>query len=143
MKSVRKKVSAAGNEIFLKKPIQPISKAYQGLSGVTSALLTYLFLLVITAIGSWAMGSNIKKYVISFTIIYWITFGSIILGNNAFIAATPDKQADFKIPWSLSLGEMGFVFALIIGLIIGNFFTGFARFLEEAAKPEWFIKPVL
>ena len=32
------------------------------------------------------------------------------------------------------------MFAMIVGLIIGNFFTGFAKFLEEAAKPEWFIK---
>ncbi|NPV92793.1 MAG: putative sulfate exporter family transporter [Firmicutes bacterium] len=126
--------------IDVSKSIAPISKAYEGLSGIASALLTYLFLLVITTIGSWALGSNVKKFVIGFSIIYWITFISIILGNNAYIAATPDKQAGFNIPWSLSLGELGFVFALIIGLIIGNFFPGLARFLEEAAKPEWFIK---
>ncbi|MFX4263502.1 putative sulfate exporter family transporter [Pelotomaculum propionicicum] len=126
--------------VDISKSIAPMSKAYQGLSGVVSALLTYLFLLVITTAGARAMGSNVKKFILGFTIIYWVTFGSIILGNNAYIAATPDKQAGLKIPWSLSLGEMGFVFALIIGLIIGNFFTGLARFLEEAAKPEWFIK---
>ncbi|MCL6635792.1 MAG: YeiH family protein, partial [Peptococcaceae bacterium] len=35
---------------------------------------------------------------------------------------------------------MGLVFAMIVGLIIGNFFQGLTRFLEDAAKPEWFIK---
>lgn len=126
--------------VDISKSIAPFSKTYQGLPGIASALLTYLFLLVITTLGSWALGSDIKKFVIGFSIIYWITFASIILGNNAFLAATPDKQASFKIPWSLSLGELGFVFALIIGLIIGNFFTGFTRYLKEATRPEWFIK---
>ena len=64
----------------------------------------------------------------------------MVAGNNAYIAATPDKQAAFKIPWSLSLGEMGFVIAMIVGLIIGNFLPSVAKFLEDAAKPEWFIK---
>lgn len=126
--------------VDISKSIAPMSKAYQGMSGVTSALLTYIFLLAITTVGAVAMGARATKYIIGFSIIYWITFICMIIGNNAYIAATPDKQASFKITWSLSLGEMGFIFAMIIGLIIGNFFLGFAKFLEEAAKPEWFIK---
>ncbi len=122
------------------KALAPVSNSFKSMSGINAALLTYLFLLVITTIGAVAMGAKPVKYLVGFSIIYWITFGCLLLGNNAFIAATPDKQASLKIPWSLSLGEMGFVFAMIIGLIIGNFFLGFAKFLEEAAKPEWFIK---
>jgi len=124
----------------ISKSIAPMSNVYKGMTGITSAILTYIFLLAITTIGAAVMGAKTKKYIIGFSIIYWITFLCLIAGNNAYIAATPDKQAAFKIPWSLSLGEMGFVFAMVIGLIIGNFFLGFARFLEEAAKPEWFIK---
>lgn len=134
-------VVKASTWIDISKAIAPISKAYKGsMSGVTSLLLTYLFLLAVTTIGAAAMGSNVKRYIAGFTIIFWITYLCMIIGENAFIAATPDKQVKFGIPWSLSLGEMGFIFAMIIGLIIGNFFTGFAKFLEEAAKPEWFIK---
>ncbi|WP_253256469.1 putative sulfate exporter family transporter [Moorella sp. E306M] len=33
--------------------------------------------------------------------------------------------------------------ALIVGLIIGNFFPGFTRFLQEATKPEWYIKTAI
>ena len=86
------------------------------------------------------MGSKAKKYIVGFSIIYWLTFVCMILGTNGYIAATPDKLKSLKIPWSMSLGDMGFVLAMIVGLVIGNFFQGFAKFLEEAAKPEWFIK---
>ncbi|NLL18695.1 MAG: putative sulfate exporter family transporter, partial [Clostridia bacterium] len=41
---------------------------------------------------------------------------------------------------ALGMGDMGFIFAMIIGLIIGNFFLGFADYLKTAARPEWYIK---
>jgi len=122
------------------KALAPFSASYQGLSGLNSAVLTYLFLLVVTTVGAVAMGARPAKYLVGFSIIYWIIFICLCVGNYGYIAATPDKQASLKIPWSLSLGEIGFVFAMIVGLIIGNFFLDFAKFLEEAAKPEWFIK---
>ena len=40
-------------------------------------------------------------------------------------------------------GEAGFVVALIVGLIIGNFFTGFADTLKEAIRPELYIKTAI
>ncbi|MFZ5648085.1 MAG: putative sulfate exporter family transporter [Bacillota bacterium] len=122
------------------KALAPISKAYKGMSGVTSLFLTYLFMLAITTVGAAAMGTNIKRFIAGFTIIFWLTYACIIIGEYAYIAASPDKRAAFKIPWSLGLGEMGLVFAMIVGLIIGNFFLPLAKFLEDAAKPEWFIK---
>ncbi len=122
------------------KAMVPVSNTFKNLPGIYSAFLTYLFLMVITTIGAVAMGAKVKKFIVGFTVIFWITFLCLFLGNNGYIAATPDKQASLKIPWSMSLGEMGFVIAMITGLIIGNFFEGFAKFLGEAAKPEWFIK---
>lgn len=122
------------------KALSPISKAFSGISGIYSAFLTYLFLMAITTIGAMAMGSKAKKYMVGFSIIYWITFVCMILGTNGYIAATPDKLGSLKIPWSLSLGDMGFILAMIVGLVIGNFFPSLTKFLEGAAKPEWFIK---
>lgn len=124
----------------ISQAFDPNSKVYAGLGGWGSAFLTYLFLLVLTTLGASVMGSKPARFAIGFTVVYWITFISMVLGNYAYIAATPDKQASFHIPWSLSLGELGFVFALIIGLIIGNFSPGTARFLADAARPEWYIK---
>ncbi|MCX5873153.1 MAG: putative sulfate exporter family transporter [Deltaproteobacteria bacterium] len=126
--------------IDINKSVSTMSSAYKSLPGITSAVLTYLFMLVLTSIGVIGMKKNVVRYAIGFTIIFWIVFACMVAGNYAYIAATPDKQVAFKIPWSLSLGEMGFVFAMIIGLIIGNFFPSIAKFLEDAAKPEWFIK---
>ena len=126
--------------VDISKSIKPVSAGYSSLSGLASMVLTYIFMLVLTSIGVIAMGKNVKSYAIAFTVIFWIVVSCMIAGNNAYIAATPDKQAAFKIPWSLSLGEMGFVIAMVVGLIIGNFFPSLAKFLEDAAKPEWFIK---
>ncbi|EGO61888.1 putative sulfate exporter family transporter [Acetonema longum] len=122
------------------KVFSPNSQAYSALGGWGSAIVTYLFVLVITTLGAVIMGSKPVRFVTGFTIIYWITAISTILGNYAYLAATPDKAASFKIPWSLSLGELGFVFALIIGLILSNFFPRAAAFLVDAARPEWYIK---
>ncbi|WP_333870322.1 putative sulfate exporter family transporter [Desulforamulus putei] len=124
----------------ISKSFGPLSKTFKDMSGFTSLFLTYLFLLVLTTIGARAMGANIKRFVIGFTVIFAITVLCLIIGDNAYIAASPDKQAKLGISWSLGLGEMGFIIAMIVGLIIGNFFPGVAKYLEEAAKPEWFIK---
>lgn len=126
--------------INLSDALKPVSDAYGNLSGVQSLFLTYLFLLIITTIGATVMGSNTKKYIAGFSIIFFITMACNVIGQIAYIGATPDKQESFGITWSLGLGEMGYVIAMIVGLIIGNFFMGFANFLKEAAKPEWFIK---
>ncbi|MCL6610864.1 MAG: YeiH family protein [Peptococcaceae bacterium] len=127
--------------IDISKALAPVSKTFaKTVSGFTSLFLTYIFMLAITTIGAAAMRYNIPRFMAGFTVIFWLTYVCIIIGEYAYIAATPDKRAAFKIGWSAGLGEMGLVFALILGLIIGNFFTGLARFLEEAAKPEWFIK---
>ena len=61
-------------------------------------------------------------------------------GNFAYLAATPNTLEKFGISWSLGLGELGFVIALVLGLVIGNFFPKAAAFLSTAAKPEWYIK---
>lgn len=124
----------------ISRAIAPISKGYQGMSGFTSLFLTYLFLLLITTIGARVMGANAKRFAVGFSIIFAITYLCVVLGDNAYIAATPDKQANLGIAWSLGLGEMGFILAMIVGLVIGNFMPGVAKYLEEAAKPEWFIK---
>ncbi|MBF7082599.1 putative sulfate exporter family transporter [Desulfallas sp. Bu1-1] len=128
----------------LSKAVAPVSKAYEGMSSITSLILTYLFMLVITTIGAGLLGFNLKKFTGGFTLIFWITFVCWVAGHNAYIAATPDKLKDLGIPWSLNLtGEAGYIIALIVGLIIGNFFTGFAGYLKEAARPEWFIKTAI
>jgi uncharacterized membrane protein YadS len=126
------------------KAMAPVSKAYSGLSGITALFLTYLFLLAIMTIGAVRLRADIRKFSIGFTIVFWISYLSWLAGNYAYIAATPDKLAAFKIPWSLGLtGEAGYIVALGAGLVIGNFFPGLAAYLKEATRPEWYIKTAI
>ncbi|MGE1061567.1 putative sulfate exporter family transporter [Megasphaera paucivorans] len=133
-------VSQYGTWLNPGKAIQANSQAYAALGGIGSAIATYIFILIITAVGAYFMGSNIRKFIIGFTFIYWFTAITNVLGNYAYLAATPSNRDNFGISWSLSLGELGFVFALIAGLIISNFFPKLTDFLSSAAKPEWYIK---
>lgn len=125
----------------LAKSLEPQSKAYAFMPGWVSLLLTFLFFLVTTTIGAAFMGWNVKKFIGGFTIIFALAYGSWFVGSYGHVAATKNALSGLKITWSLGLTpEGGFIIALVVGLIIGNFFTGLARYLEEAARPEWYIK---
>ncbi len=59
-------------------------------------------------------------------------------------AVTPADQQKFGIGWSLKLtNEGGYVVALLVGLIIANFFPRFAEWLKEAVRPELYIKTAI
>jgi uncharacterized membrane protein YadS len=129
----------------LSKALAPVSKTYQDLGGIGSLIATYLFLLVIMTIGAMALKADIKKFVVGFTAVFFISYICWIIGSYANIAVTtpPDMQK-FGITWSLKLTpEAGFIVALIVGLIVGNFFPGFGEAIKEAVKPEWYIKTAI
>ncbi|BAU23859.1 membrane protein [Caldimicrobium thiodismutans] len=114
----------------------------KGLSGFASLVLTYIFLTIILAIGAYLLGANVGKFVVGFFFIFWLSYICWLIGHYAYFAATDPKK--FNIPWALKLtGEGGFIFALALGLIIGNFFRPFAQFLEEACRPEFYIKTAI
>ncbi|MGE4560971.1 MAG: putative sulfate exporter family transporter [Desulfobulbus sp.] len=113
----------------------------KGMSSLVSLILTYLFALVIMTLGALALGANIRKFVIGFSLAFWIAYLCWFMGHFAFIAATKEQTAKFGIPWAMSMtGEFGFIIALIVGLIIGNFFPGLTDKMKEAARPELYIK---
>ena len=113
----------------------------KGMSSIMSVTLTYLFALAIMTLGAVALGANVPKFMFGFTLAFWLSYLCWFMGSFAYIAATKDQAAKFGIPWSLSMsGEFGFIFALVLGLIIGNFFPGLANMMKEAARPELYIK---
>lgn len=122
------------------KAVAPNSQDFAFLGGAGSLLVTYLFVLAITTVGAHFMGSNVRRFALGFTVLYWVTVAANALGNFAYLAATPNNLGKFGISWSLGLGELGFVIALVLGLVIGNFFPKAAAYLSTAAKPEWYIK---
>jgi len=111
------------------------------MSPVAALIATYIILMLTTAIGAYFMKWDIKKYIGAFTIVFWLSVLSYIIGENAYIAATELDRAKYGIDWSLSLGGAFYIMALIIGLIIGNLAPkGFREFVKLGARPEWFIK---
>lgn len=116
----------------------------KGMSGLVSLLLTYLAMLLIMGIGAKLLGTDVVKFAIGFTIVFWIGYLCWFLGHYAYIAATKNQLKNFNIPWALSLtGEAGFIFALLAGLIVGNFFPKLSEMLKGASRPELYIKTAI
>ena len=124
------------------KAISPVSGTFKGMPGLISLLLTYVFMMVIMGIGAIALKANLGRFMLGFTLVFWIGYGCWLLGHFGYIAATDAAKAG--IGWSLKLtGEAGFIVALIVGLIVGNFFPKFAGTLKEATRPELYIKTAI
>jgi uncharacterized membrane protein YadS len=126
----------------LGQALKATSKDFSSLSGIGSLVATYVALLVVLSAGAVALKANVRRFALSFTAVFWIAYASWVIGNYAnFAAATPAEQQKFGISWSLKLtNEGGYIFALIAGLIIANFFPRFAVAVREAVRPELYIK---
>ena len=109
-----------------------------------SLFVTYLVFTALTCLGAWFMKLDVKKFFLGWTIIFALTWAVWIIGHEAHFKAHVNEFEKYDITWSLSLGGgFSYMLALLVGLFIGNFFKGLAAFLEEAAKPEWFIKTAI
>jgi uncharacterized membrane protein YadS len=134
-------VTAPGDVSKL-KPGDTFEKS--GVSGFMGVVYTFLATLVLMTIVAAALRVNIGKFLLGYTLIFWISSICFFAGHFAYIAATKTDLAKFGIPWALSLsGEFGFIVALIGGLIIGNFIPGLAGWIKEAARPELYIKTAI
>jgi len=122
--------------------LKATSKDFSSLSGAGALIATYVALLVVLSAGAVALKANVKRFALAFTAVFWIAYASWVIGNYAnFAAVTPAEQQKFGISWSLKLtNEGGYIFALIAGLIIANFFPRFAEAVREAVRPELYIK---
>ena len=122
--------------------LAPVAKVYGAIGGLGALLATYLTLLVVLSAGVAALGADVKKFAVAFTMVFAIAYASWIVGSYAHIAAvTPAEYQKFGITWSLKLtNEGGFVVALASGLVIANFFPRFAEWLKDAIRPELYIK---
>ena len=119
---------------------------YKSLGPIGSILVTYVVFTVATTIGAYFQKWDVKRYFIGWTFIFFTTYLVWFIGHHAFFSASVVdlKKSHFPEMFTLSLGGgASFILALIVGLIIGNFFKPLARYLSEAAKPEWFIKTAI
>jgi uncharacterized membrane protein YadS len=122
--------------------LSTLSKAYAGLGGAGALVATWAALLVVLTASAAALGLDVKRFAIAFTVVFALAYASWIAGSFAYVAVvTPADLQKFGIGWSLKLtNEGGYIIALVAGLIIANFFPRFAEWLKEAIRPELYIK---
>jgi hypothetical protein len=127
------------------KAVRPISQTYAQLPAAIPLLVTYAFATVLMTIGAALLRANVAKFVAAFSVVFWLSYLSWVLGNYAYVAVTtPAEMQRLGLGWSLRLtGESGYVIALLAGLAIANLLPGFARWLGEAARPELYIKTAI
>ena len=124
------------------KALGPVSKSYGDLGGIGALLATYVALLVLLSVTAIALKSDVKRFALAFTAVFWIAYASWIVGSYAnFAAVTPADMQKFGVSWSLKLtNEGGYIFALVAGLIIANFLPRVAESIKDAIRPELYIK---
>jgi uncharacterized membrane protein YadS len=125
----------------LSKALGPVSKTWSGAPGWAYLVATLLFLTALLAAGMKALGVRPGRFVPAFLGVVGISYLAWIAGSWAFIAATPDRRQALHVGWSLNLtAEAGFLVALAAGLLIGNFLPRVAASLQQAIRPELYVK---
>jgi uncharacterized membrane protein YadS len=122
-----------------------LSSNYKGLGPIGSILVTYIIFTIATCIGAYFQKWDMKKFFAGWTIIFFLTYLVWFIGHHAFFAASAvDLKKSSLDMFTLSLGGgASYILALLVGLIIGNFFKPLADYLSTAAKPEWYIKTAI
>jgi uncharacterized membrane protein YadS len=133
-----KKLAAAGKKAKdkgLQKKAADIDRAVGARAGavggmvfggenIWNAVKIGIAFLILSAIGILLMGGNVVNYIIGFPIVYVLAWLSHVIAGNATMNY-----------WGLEY----VIFALIIGLFIGNI-VGVPQWLMEAIKTEYYIK---
>ena len=82
----------------LGKALAPVSKAYAGLGGVGSLIATYIGLLVLMTAGAVALKANIGRFILGFTVVFWLSYICWIIGSYAnFAVNTPADMQKFGV----------------------------------------------
>jgi uncharacterized membrane protein YadS len=112
-------------------------------TGWICLVLSWLGATAVLAVGAKLMRVNVADFVKAFTLVFFVAYICYGLGNYAYIAVAPTEKAlaAAKIKWSIGLsGEAGYIVALLVGIIIGNFMPGLAEAMRPACRPEMFVK---
>src|SRR5262249_48784464 len=112
------------------------------LDGIGSLIVTYAALLAVLSAAAVALKIDVRRFAVAFTVVFFLAYGSWIVGSPANLAAvTPARFQKFDPSRSLRLTNPGgYVVALVLGLGIANFFPRLADWLGAAIRPELYIK---
>ena len=111
------------------------SKTYIGLNVVLSLVGNLLFMLALNRLGACLLGIDPRKFLPTFSVIFWISVSCWLLGHYGYIAQTPDKRSAMGISWSLALtGEAGFIMALLAWAADRQFLPGLTRLAQGGGR---------
>jgi uncharacterized membrane protein YadS len=124
------------------KALAPVSRSYAFLGGPGAVAATYLALLLVLTLAAASLGIEPRRFATRFTVVFAIAYLSWIAGSYAgFAVTTPADLKKFGLHWSLNLtNEGGYIIALLAGLVIANAFPRLAGWLQDAIRPELYIK---
>jgi uncharacterized membrane protein YadS len=124
------------------KSLSTVSASFDGIGVVGALIATYVFLLAVLTAGASLLNTNVKRFAVAFTIVFFVSYACWLLGHWANIAVTtPGDMQKLGIGWSLRLTpEGGYVVALLAGLMVGNFSPALAKRIADATRPELYIK---
>ncbi len=133
------------------KLLAPAGAAYSGWHSLASFAVTYAVFTALFALGARFLQLDVRRFVLGFTVLFVVTWAAWIAGNELHLTTVDaevdgrNRYRDAALSWGLQLGEGApYLLALIAGLAIGNFAKGFAaKYLPEAARPEWYIKTAI
>ena len=126
------------------KAFKPSTKNYADLGMFGSLIVSWIVWTALTSVGAFFMKLDVKRFAMGFSLLFWLTVLAIFIGREAHLSAIEPKWAKYGITWGLSLGGgVAYITALVVGLIIGNFFKPLAAFMKDASKPEWYIKTAI
>ena len=95
-----------------------------GAENLWNAVKIGVAFLIVAAVGVMLMGGSVGKFLIGFPVVYVLAWLSHVIAGNATVNY-----------WGLEY----VIFALLIGLFVGNF-IGVPRWLMEAVQTEYYIK---
>lgn len=126
----------------------PAGTGYAGWHALAAWFTTYAVFTALFAIGAHFQRRDVRRFVLGFTVLFVVTWVAWVFGNELHLTIVDaavsgrNRYQEAALSWGLQLGEGAyFLLALVAGLAIGNFAKAFvARYLIEAARPEWYIK---
>ena len=83
--------------VNITKAITPMSASFKTMPGIVALFLTYLFMLVLAMVGAIGMKAVAGRFILAFSLVFWISYACFLTGNYAYIAAnTPAMMKSFR-----------------------------------------------
>src|SRR5215467_15663263 len=86
------------------RAVRSASVAYAQVDGLLTLVATFAFTLFVMTMGAVLLRSHVIRFIVSFTVTFWLAYLCWVLGNYAYIAVTTSAEMErLGMGWSLGL----------------------------------------